>query len=61
MIFANAFSYYKAVKDGDEPPFPHATVTSTACHYPQDIVFRFIMLLSSSIMCLAFYVIFRWL
>ena len=61
MFFTPCYTYYMAVSNQEEPPYPHATVTSTACHYPQDIVFRFIMLFCSSILALSFFVVFRWL
>lgn len=33
----------------------------TACHYPQDIVFRFFMLIASSLLALIFFLVFRWM
>ena len=60
MIFAPWYTYHMAVSTGQEKPYPHATVTSTACHYPQDILFRFIMLFCSSLLALSFFIIFRW-
>lgn len=39
------YSYHMAVSHHQEKPFPHATITNTACHYPQDVFFRFAMLL----------------
>ena len=60
MVFTPCYCYYMAVKNKEEPPFPHATITNTACHYPQDIEFRFIMLMCSTILALSFYVVFRW-
>lgn len=41
MIVTPAYTYYLAVMKGEEKPFPQATVTSVACHYPQDILFRY--------------------
>ena len=49
-----------SVKQKQEKPFPHATITATACHYPQDIVFRFIMLASGSFINLMYFVVFKW-
>jgi hypothetical protein len=49
-----------AVKHKQEKPYPAATITSTACHYPQDIVFRFYMLIASSMLALIFFLIFKW-
>lgn len=55
------YTYHMAVKHKEEKPFPWATVTDTACHYPQDIVFRYTMLIASSIISLTFFIVFRWL
>lgn len=60
MLLTPMYTYYMAVSKGEEKPFPHATVTSTADHYPQSIVFRFVMLFCSSILALTFYCLFRW-
>ena len=61
LISACLYSYHAAVTAKQEPPFPHATITSTACHYPQDIVFRFLMLPAGGFICLIYYVAYRWL
>ena len=61
MLVTPLYTYYKAVSKGEVQPYPHSTVTSTAEHYPQDIVFRYIMLFCSSILALTFFVVFRWL
>lgn len=55
------YTYYMAVKHKEEPPFPHATITSTACHYPQDIAMRYIMLMGSSFLFFVFFVAYRWI
>lgn len=55
------YTYHMAVSHHEEKPFPWTTVTDTATHYPQDIVFRYTMLIASSIISLTFYIIFRWL
>ena len=60
MVLAPCYTYYMAVSTGEEKPYPHATVTSTATHYPQDIVFRYVMLLCSYLLGFTFYVLFRW-
>ena len=60
LVLTPLYTYDMAVKAGQEPPYPHATITSTACHYPQDIVFRYTMLICSSILALTFYIMFRW-
>lgn len=49
-----------SVKLKQEEPFPHTTVTGTACHHPQAIVFRWIMISAASFLTLIFHVIFRW-
>ena len=49
-----------AVKQKQEKPFPHATITATACHYPQDIEFRFFFLGAGSFINIIYFVIFRW-
>lgn len=49
-----------AVAQGQEHPFPHATVTATACHYPQAIVFRWTMVPAAGFLVLIFHVIFRF-
>lgn len=61
MILTPLYTYHIAVSKGEQPPFPHATVTSTAEHYPQSIVFRFVMLFCSSVLALTFYCLFRWI
>jgi hypothetical protein len=61
LIFTPVYSYYMAVHHHQEKPYPWATVTMTACHYPQDIFFRFAMIICSSILSLTFYIVFRWL
>lgn len=60
MILAPCYTYYMAVSKGEEKPYPHTTVTDTATHYPQDIFFRYIMLVCSSVLALTFYALFRW-
>lgn len=41
-------------------PFPHATITHTACHYPQDIVFRWLTLPAGSFVHLLYFSVFRY-
>lgn len=60
-ILTPFYSYYKAVSQHQEKPFPNATITQTACHYPQDIVFRFFMLTLSSMLALIFFMLFKWI
>lgn len=61
LIFACVLTYHEAVKKKEEPPFPHATITNTACHYPQDIAFRYLMLPAGGFINLVYFSIFRWL
>ena len=61
LIFSCLYSYHKAVKDKDERPFPHATITNTACHYSQDIVFRGLMLPAGSFITLIYFVAYQFL
>jgi hypothetical protein len=60
IILTPFYCYYMAVKHGEEKPYPAATITSTACHYPQDIAFRYFMLIASSMLALIFFLIFKW-
>jgi hypothetical protein len=60
IILTPFYCYHMAVKQGQEKPYPAATITSTACHYPQDIAFRYFMLIASSLLALIFFLIFRW-
>lgn len=61
VLLTPLYSYHMAVSRKQEPPFPHATITNTACHYPQDIVFRAGMLPAGSFIALTYYVIYRWI
>lgn len=61
IILTPLYTYYMAVSRHEEKPFPAATITSTACYYPQDIVFRYTMLIASSILALIFFLVFRWM
>lgn len=60
ILFTPAYTYYMAVSHGQEPPFPHATVTNTACHYPQATVFRWTMTSAAGFLALIFHVVFRF-
>jgi hypothetical protein len=61
LIFACLYTYHMAVSSKQELPFPHTTITDTACHYPQDVVFRWLMLPAGSFIVLLYYIVFRWL
>ena len=50
-----------SVKQKQEKPFPHATITATACNYPQDIEFRFLMCSAGSFLNLVYFAVFRYL
>jgi hypothetical protein len=61
LILLPAYTYYMAtIKEKVVPKFPWATVTDTACPYPQDILFRFGMLTATSFMSLLYYALFRY-
>ena len=60
VILTPFYCLYMATVHKQEKPFPGATITSTACHYPQDIAFRYFMLIVSSILALIFFMLFRW-
>lgn len=60
ILLTPAYTYYMAVKHKQEPPFPHATVTNTACHYPQATVFRWTMTSAAGFLVLMFHVVFRF-
>lgn len=61
IIAATLFCYYMADKYHECEPFPHSTVTKTASFYPQNIVFRYVLLIFSSTLTLVFFSIIRWL
>lgn len=61
LIGACLYSYHMAVKQKQEKPFPSATITATACHYPQDIEFRFFMMAAGGFINLVYFIIFKWL
>lgn len=60
-ILTPCYTYHVAVKHKEQRPYPHSTITNTACFYPQDIIFRWIMLSSGSFITLIYFGIFRWL
>ena len=60
IIVTPFYCYYKAVSQHQTKPFPYTTITNTACFYPQNIAFRYFMLLASSILALTFYMLFNW-
>lgn len=60
ILFTPAYTYHMAVKQKQEPPFPHATVTNTACHYPQATIFRWTMTSAAGFLTLIFHVVFRF-
>ena len=41
------YTNYEAVSQQQEKPFPNTTITNTACHYPQAILFRGITLIGA--------------
>jgi hypothetical protein len=60
ILFTPAYTYYMSVTLHQEPPFPHTTVTDTACHYPQAIIFRWTMTPATGFLTFIFYMIFRF-
>ena len=60
VLLTPAYTYHMAVSHKQEPPFPHATVTNTACHYPQAQVFRWTMTSAGCFLTLIFHTVFRW-
>ena len=60
LILSCLYSYHMAVQQKQERPFPHATITATACHYPQDIEFRFFLMIAGSFLNVIYFVIFKW-
>ena len=61
LIGACLYSYHMATSKKEEKPFPHTTITNTACHYPQDIIFRWFMLPAGGFINLIYYIVFKWL
>ena len=61
FVMACLYSEHMAVKQKQEKPFPAATITATACHYPQDIEFRFVLLAAGSSINLIYFTIFKWI
>ncbi len=60
ILVVPIYSYYKSVQQKQQPPFPHTTITNTACHYPQAHILRWGMLTASGFLTLIFHTIFRW-
>jgi hypothetical protein len=60
MIGICCYSYYLS-QYGDEYPFPRATISGTASHYPQDIPFRLIMMTGGSYLHLTYFILNLWL
>ena len=60
MLLLPCYTYYMAVSRKETPAFPWATVTDTACPYPQNILFRFGMLTGSSVLVLLYFALFRY-
>ena len=60
ILFTPAYTYHMAVSQKQTPPFPHATVTNTACHYPQAQIFRWTMTSAAGFLSLIFHTVFRY-
>lgn len=61
IIVVPMITYTIAITNGEVEPFPNPSVTETACFYPQNILFRFTMMTSSSFFSLIFFCVFKWL
>lgn len=61
MLIVPMITYTVAVRSGEVQPFPNPSVTETACFYPQNILFRFVMLTASTFFALVFFAVFKWL
>ena len=60
ILITPLYTYHMAVSQGSERPFPNATVTNTACHYPQATFFRWTMTVGGCFLTLIYTMIFRW-
>jgi hypothetical protein len=61
LILTPLFSYYMATRYKEARGYPHTTITNMSRFYPQDIVFRFFMLLAGGFINLIYLVLFRWI
>jgi hypothetical protein len=61
LVGACLYSYYMSVAQKQEKPFPNATITATACHYPQDIEFRYFMLSAGSFISFTYFVLYHYI
>jgi len=61
LLLTPCYTYYLAVKTKEQRPYPHSTITNTACYYPQDIAFRGVMLPASSFIGLVYFGLYRWM
>lgn len=61
LILLPFYTYYMAVYKQGMKPFPHPTVTDTACPYPQNIAFRFGNMTAASFLALIFFCTARWM
>jgi hypothetical protein len=61
LNFACLYCYYQAITKNEEPAFPHSSITKTAYHYPQNILFRLCVLPAGAFISLIYFVAFRWL
>lgn len=61
LLLAPCYTYYMAVKTGEQKPYPHSTITNTACFFPQDIAFRGINLPAGSFISLIYFAVYKWI
>ena len=61
LIFAPLFSYYTAVTNNEAKAFPHTTITNMSRFYPQDVVFRYLMLPAGGFIQLIYFVLGKWI
>ncbi|EAS00856.3 Frag1/DRAM/Sfk1 family protein (macronuclear) [Tetrahymena thermophila SB210] len=61
IILTCLFTYIMAISKHEEEPFPYCTITATASHFPQSVVFRLNMLFISGVTLFFWFVIYSWL
>jgi hypothetical protein len=57
QLLVPLYTYYVAVSQGEVKPFPDCTITSTASHHPQAVVFRLAFMANACVMPLIFWLI----
>jgi hypothetical protein len=59
-VIAVIACYYIAVKNGDEPPWPHSYISNTTRHYPEYIYFRIGTIAGAVFNILTYFVNYFW-